>query len=306
MNNKLINKYNILNINDMFYDDLLKNKLNNIIKDLDNIIFFGNVGSGKTSIVNCIKRKYKCYLQLSNFNSKGYDYIMTSINDFLKQKKDQIKIIIFDNLDNISNKAQHIISDIINVKNCKLVITCSDLNNIIESIQSNCIIVKLKIDKNILFNNLKFICENQNIKFSEESLYYLIDIYNYDIRKIINIIDVINISFGDINNDNIYKILNNIDTHKLKNIIKNLLDKQFKQSIILVNSLLDDGYSIDDVLLSLVNIINLDNNLKEINKLKLIDIINNKYITINKTINSQLQLYGCFAEICKLDISFEN
>ena len=40
MNNKLINKYNILNINDMFYDDLLKNKLNNILKDLDNIIFF--------------------------------------------------------------------------------------------------------------------------------------------------------------------------------------------------------------------------------------------------------------------------
>ena len=57
MNNKLINKYTINKISDLFYDELLQNKLNNIITNLDNIIFLGNVGSGKTSIVKCIKKK---------------------------------------------------------------------------------------------------------------------------------------------------------------------------------------------------------------------------------------------------------
>ena len=300
-NNKLLNKYKIYKIDNLFYNKILINKLNNLYENIDNLILFGKVGSGKTSIINLLKKKYKTYLQLSNFNSKGYDYIMNTINDFIKQKKDIVKIIFFDNLDIISNKAQYIISDIINVQNCKIVISCEDINNIIESIQSNCIIVKLFIEKDILFNNLKDICNKENIKYNDDSLHYLIDTYDYDIRKIINIIDVINICFNDISIENINKILNKLDFNKLNIIIELLLKKKLLEAINNVNLLLDDGYSIDDILLAIINIIQNSTNIIEETKLNLINIINQKYIIINETINSKLQLYGCFSQICSFN-----
>ena len=296
-NNKLIFKYKFKKINNLFYNELLINKLNNLHDNIENIILLGNSGSGKTSIINILKKKYNDNLQLSNFNSKGYDYIMSSINNFIKIKSDNIKIIIFDNLDNISLKAQHIISEILDNDKIKVVISCTNLCSVIESIQSNCIIIKLTLEKEILFKHLKIICDREQIPYNDNSINILIDIYDYDIRKIINIIDVLNISFNEINEVNINKLLNKIDNVKIKLIINNLLDNKLKLSIEIVNELLINGYSIDDILLASIDIINEIIEDEEL-KINLINIINVKYIIINEVINSNLQLYSCFAEIC--------
>ena len=224
---------------------------------------------------------------------------MSSINNYIKTKTDNTKLIIFDNLDNLSLKAQHIISEVLDDKGIKVIITCRSLCNIIEPIQSNCIIVKLLIEKEILIDNLKKICNNENINYSNEDVFYkLIEIYKYDIRKIINIIDILNISFNFLNNENIEKLLNNIDIFKLSKIINYLLDKKLKESIIIVNELLEDGYSRDDIMLGLIEVIekkSIDNELK----INLINIINKKYIILNEVINSDLQLYGCLANLCQ-------
>jgi len=295
-NNKLIFKFKFNKINKLFYNKLLINKLNNLNENIENIILFGNSGSGKTTIINILKRKYTNNLQLSNFNSKGYDYIMSSINNFIKIKSNEVKIIIFDNLDNISLKAQHIISEILDNDNIKVIISCTNLCNIIESIQSNCILIKLTLEKDILFKHLKIICDKEQIKYSDESINILIETYDYDIRKILNIIDVLNISFNEINELNINKLLNKIDNIKIKKIINNLLDNKLKISIEIVNELLINGYSIDDILLAFIDIINEIIKDEEL-KINLINIINKKYIIINEVINSNLQLYSCLAEI---------
>jgi len=295
-NNKLIYKYKFNKFNKLFYNEILINKLNNLSNNLEHIILVGNSGSGKTTIINIFKKKYKTNLQLSNFNSKGYDYIMSSINNFLKIKSHEIKLLIFDNLDNISLKAQHIISEILD-NNVKVIISCTNLCNIIESIQSNCIIIKLTLEKDILFNNLKIICNNEKIKYDTKSLNILIETYNYDIRKIINIIDVLNISFNEINEDNINKLLNTLDNIKIRKILDNLLDNKLKESIKIVDKLLINGYSRDDILLAFIDMLN-ELKIDEELKINLINIINKKYIIINEVINSNLQLYSCLAEIC--------
>tara|TARA_B100000575_G_C23095296_1_gene631704 strand:+ start:242 stop:1156 length:915 start_codon:yes stop_codon:yes gene_type:complete len=299
-NNKLIYSNKINKINKLFYDDILINKLKNIYDNPVNIIIHGNEGCGKTTICNILKKKYKDNIQLSNFNSKGYDYITTNINNFIKFKSDNIKLIILENIDNISIKAQHFISEFLNLNNIYYIITCKDLNNIIESIQSNCIIVNIVIEKNILNNKLINLCNNNNIKYDIDAIYYLIDIYNYDIRKIINIIDVINISFDYLNINNIKNLLNKIDISKINNIINLLLKSQLKLSLNIIIELLNDGYSIEDIMLALITTIQ-NSNIDEEQKINIINIINTKYIMINEIKNSKLQLFSCLAEICKFN-----
>lgn len=303
MSKKLVEKYKINNFKKLFFNEILIKKLCNLKLNLENIILEGNSGSGKTSIINIIKNDYKNNLSLSNFNSKGYDYIMTSLNNFIKIKSDNKKLIIFDNLDNISVKAQHIISEILNNNNINIIISCTNLNNIIESIQSNCIIIKLHLEKEIIFNNLKLICDKEKICYNNESISFLIKTYNYDIRKIINIIDIIKTNFNEININNINKLLNKLDDNKIKLIIKNIFNNNIKECICICNELIINGYSIDDILLSLINEYKISVDIKEEFKLNIINIINKKYIIINEVINSKLQLYSCIAEICKFNIN---
>ena len=299
-NNKLIYNNKINKINKLFYEDILINKLENIYNNPVNIIIHGNEGCGKTTICNIFKKKYKDNIQLSNFNSKGYDYITTNINNFIKFKSDNIKLIILENIDNISIKAQHFISEFLNLNNIYYIITCKDLNNIIESIQSNCIIINVVIERNILNNKLINKYNNNNIKYDIDAIYYLIDIYNYDIRKIINIIDVINISFDYLNINNIKFLLNKIDISKINNIINLLLKSQLKLSLNIIIELLNDGYSIEDIMLALITTIQ-NSNIEEELKINIINIINTKYIMINEIKNSKLQLFSCLAEICKFN-----
>ena len=293
-NNKLIYKNKINKISKLFYEEILITKLKNISNNLVNTILNGNEGSGKTTICNILKKKYPDYIQLSNFNSKGYDYITTNINNFIKFKSDNKKLIILENIDNISLKAQHFISEFLNLNNIIYIITCKNLNNIIESIQSNCIIINLVIEKNILNNNLETLCNLNNIKYDKDAINYLIDIYNYDIRKIINIIDVINISYKNITIDNIKNLLNKIDNNKIDYIINCLIKSELKLSIKLIQEQLNEGYSIEDIMLSLINNIQISKLDEEV-KINFINIINSKYIMINEIKNSNLQLFACLA-----------
>ena len=55
------------------------------------------------------------------------------------------------------------------------------------------------------------ICENNNINY-EKSMLYLIDLFNKDIRKIINYIDLINLNYKYISVNNINISINNINS----------------------------------------------------------------------------------------------
>mgnify|MGYP006086433217 CR=1 FL=1 len=300
MYKKLINKYRPKTINNLYYNELLINKLNNIYNDIDNIILLSESGCGKSSILNIIKKKYKKVLHLYNYNYRGYDIITRTINDFIKLQISDIKIIIIDNIDNISQKAQIIISDIINnsnSNNVKFIITGNNISNILETIQSKCIIINLIIEKDILFKHLKLICDNEKFNYNDEALLKLIDIYNHDIRKIINIIEIIIISFNNININNIYKLLNKLDTVVILKLFNNLVNNNIKDSIKIINNLLLKGYSKNDIVLTLIKEIE-KYDIEENKKIDIINIINKKYITLNVVVNSNLQLYSCFAEIC--------
>lgn len=300
MYKKLINKYRPKTIKNLYYNEILINKLYNIYNDIDNIILIGESGSGKSSILNIIKKKYNKVLHLHNHNYRGYDIITRTINDFIKLKNSNIKIIIIDNIDNISQKAQIILSDIINNiigDNVKFIITGNKLSNVLETIQSKCIIVNLIIEKDILFKNLKVICNNEKFKYNENALHKLIEIYNNDIRKIINIIEIIVISFEEININNIKKLLNKLDSQVMLELFNYLDNNNIKDSINIINKLLSKGYSKNDIILTLIKEIE-NYNIDEKKKIDIINIINKKYITLNVIVDSNLQLYACLSEIC--------
>ena len=177
-----VEKYRPKSADEIILYPFIKEKIDNIIleKSIPNMIITGEPSVGKTSTIICLAKKIyseeeycENVLELNASDDRGLSIINNTILPFCKKKtqKGVYKLIILDEADSITNKAQNLLSNIIAEykKNTRFVFICNDCSQIIESIQSRCIIVKYtKINKISLISKIKDICNKENFNFTED------------------------------------------------------------------------------------------------------------------------------------------
>ena len=157
-----------------------------------------------------------------------------------------------------------------------------------------------KIDKFNLFLKIKNICINENIKYTEKGIDTLIFVSNNDIRQLINNLECIYYSFGEINEENIYKFIDKPNTFYINEIINACYKKNFKKVLQIINNLYFKGYTPNDILLTFMKyILESNDNIitNEEIKLKLYETISQSYIIINNETDTLLQLCGCMSKV---------
>lgn len=310
-----INKYDPKCIDDLILTDVTKSKINNMIKtkNLQNIIMVGASGIGKTTTVNNLvkailgKNYPKGVFELNSYDEKGVKTIHEKLEYFCKRKintdnVDISKIIVLDEADNMTKKTQQIIGYLMEkYSKVKFVFTCNNLTDIIESIQSRCVIfnyVRIMNDK--VQKKLLDIISKENIKYDLDGVDAIIDIANGDLRKAINILQLIYVSFKYISSENVYNICDKPHPKVIGTIINFCIHKNIKEALLVLNKLYDDGYSSLDITLGMFNY--LKNSININNKIKIVYIneVCRSYIIINKGLNTKLQLNGCLAQLCLL------
>ena len=130
-----------------------------ILIDNINILFIGNMASGKTSLLNSIIREYytgysvKEYeenvLYINSLKEQGINYYRTDVKTFcqtcsnIKNKK---KIIVLDDIDLINEQSQQVFRNCIDKykHNVHFISSCSNIQKVIESLQSRLTIIKIK------------------------------------------------------------------------------------------------------------------------------------------------------------------
>lgn len=312
-----IEKYRPNKLKDLLLDNIIYTKISKIIKQkfIPNLLLVGPPGTGKTSTILCITNtifndieKKNNILELNASDDRGLFMINTKIIPFCKKKgyNDKDKIIILDEADNITQKAQYLLSNLINdfSHNTKFIFICNNYNNIIEAIQSKCFVINYNnINIKNLYKKTEEICKKENIKYDEESIKYLIMKSNYNIREIINNIECIYYSYNIVNKINIDKLLKiSLNTY-INDIIINTKNKKFKKVINITKKIINDGYLLNNFLILFKNIINNYDIIIE-NKLKIINIINNYYIKINYEKESFIQFMGFISEFYLLYSNF--
>lgn len=305
-----VEKYRPSDVNELVVDDNITEKLHKIIqnKNMPNIILTGTPGCGKTSAVLCIAKQIigknwaENVVELNASNNRGLDIIHNSIIHFCKKKKgDMHKILILDEADNITNKAQHSLSNLMDqyLDNTRFAFTCNDINKIIESIQSRCIILKFQkpsIEKTI--QRLQSICAKENIQFTQDGLETLLSVSGNDLRQSINNMELVYHN-GSITKENVYDTCDIPYSASMKVLLDNVLQSDFHNSILNIKECIQHGYSRSDICLFFIEYIK-DADIEEIYKIKFIDCVNQTYININNGHNSNLQLYACVGEMIKL------
>jgi DNA polymerase III delta prime subunit len=157
------------------------------------------------------------------------------VNNFCKHITDEpLKIIILDEADNVTKKAQQqLINFMENYKNIRIVFTCNDVNQIIEPIQSRCMMMKFsKPSVPLIRNVLHNILTHENVQFNDGVLTDIAVYSNSDIRKSINNAEAIYLASGLIDAQSVANYFMKPTTHSILVIIRlALIEKQPQKAI---------------------------------------------------------------------------
>jgi len=295
-NKLLIQKYQPLYFNDFDIDsDIINVFRAMILMDNLNILLIGNMASGKTTFLNSIIREYyygysfKDYeeniLYINNLKEQGIQYYRNDVKTFcqtcstIKNKK---KIIILDDIDLINEQSQQVFRNCIDKykHNVHFISSCTNIQKVIESIQSRLNIIKLKqLNKNNLVNIINHIKKIENIEIDEDAQDFIINISNNTVKILINYIEKFKLVNEKITYNLAVKLCSNISFLVFEKYTNFILSKQITDAIHIIYEIFDKGYSVMDILDNYFIFVKNTELLSEEQKYKIIPFIC-KYITI--------------------------
>jgi DNA polymerase III delta prime subunit len=259
-----------------------------------NILLIGNIASGKTSMLNAIIKEYyneydaKEYdeniLYINSLKEQGINYYRTDVKTFcqtcstIKNKK---KIIVLDDIDYINEQSQQVFRNCIDKfsHNVHFISSCSNIQKVIESLQSRYHILKIKPLKN---ENLKEIIttikNKENIDITKEAEDFIINVSNNTIKILINYMEKFKLLDEQITLEIAVKLCSNISFYIFEEYTKLIKQHNLEKAIFLMYDLYDKGYSVMDILDNYFIFVKHTKILDEDEKLKVIPYIC-KYIT---------------------------
>ena len=237
-----VEKYRPKQLSDVVLDKNNKIILDNIIeKDhFPNLLLYGPPGTGKTTtIVNLIDSYQKKYNQnhkglmihLNASDERGIDIIRNQIASFVNSSglfMEGMKFVVLDEVDYMTKNAQQALKYLLqsyntNVRYCLI---CNYISKIDESLKNEFICVRFnQLPKDDIFIFIKSICVSEKLKMSDTEIQELLNLYNSDIRSMINFIQL---------NQKNKKCIESIITHEVWDNLHELLltDKTEKEILL--------------------------------------------------------------------------
>ena len=187
-----VEKYRPQVLEDYVGNETIKNKIADYLKQgsIQNLLFHGVAGTGKTTLAKLIAKNLNCdLLYINASDERGIDTIRDKIIPFASSMSfNDVKIVILDEADYITPQAQATLRN--TIESCsattRFIFTCNYLERIISPLQSRCQTFEITPpSKEEVFKKLEFILDEEGM------LDYVIPIeiintYYPDIRKIIN------------------------------------------------------------------------------------------------------------------------
>jgi replication factor C subunit 2/4 len=308
-----IEKYRPKTIDDMILDQNTLAKIKRIIadKDMPNIIITGAPGIGKTTTIkNIAKALYREYvddatLELNASGDRGIKTVEDAITNFCKKAVNisvKHKMIILDEADNITSKAQHSINKKMQEYNTttRFAFTCNKSSDIIEAIQSRCIILRYpRLPTSQVIDKLRYICEKEKLSYQDDALNEIAIISQGDMRSAINTLQKVYNGSTAITVDNIYQICDKPQPTVLLQILLMCKEMKIKEVFKMLSSLKSKGYSHSDITLGMINVLKIAkcDGLTEKDKIYMLKNISDTAYAISRGINTDLQLYACVSNI---------
>jgi replication factor C subunit 3/5 len=249
--------YRPTDFEDIVLDPLNKQILKNIIEtsNFPNLLFYGPPGTGKTTTIINLINAYQTKLNMKNrdliihlnaSDERGIDIIRNQINFFVNSKPlfhTGMKFVILDEVDYMTKNAQQALRYLLQnyANNVRFCLICNYISKIDEGLQNEFIRLRFnQLPKKEIIRFLKYISEEEKLNISEKSLSCIQQLYNSDIRSMINFMQ----SNQDVAKDNNITI-NIIESEIWETLLEKMKNKDKLDSINAYVQTISIQYNID-------------------------------------------------------------
>jgi replication factor C small subunit len=159
--------------------------------DIQNFIFYGPAGTGKTTLAKLIVNNLNCdYLYINASDERGIDTIRDKVQGFSSVASFKpLKVVILDEADFLTIQAQASLRNIIETysRTTRFILTCNYVERIIDPLQSRCQVLKIvPPSKQEIAYHIMSVFKQEEVDCSADDLKLVINQFYPDVRKMLN------------------------------------------------------------------------------------------------------------------------
>ncbi len=195
----LVEKYRSKTLDDYVGNEHIKKTINQYISqnDIQNLIFYGPAGTGKTTLAKLIVNNLDCdHLYINASDERGIETIRDKVSGFASSASFKpLKVVILDEADFLTIQAQASLRNVIETfsRSTRFIMTCNYVERIIDPLQSRCQVLKvIPPSKKEVAVHLAKIMAHEAISYDLEDVKTIVNQYYPDLRKCLNTIQLSN------------------------------------------------------------------------------------------------------------------
>ena len=180
---------------------------------------------------------------------------------------------------------------------------CNQSNKIIEPLQSRCAILRYaRLTDGQIVHRLMQICTAENISYSDDGIAALVFSAEGDMRQAINNLQSTWAGFGFVSGDNVFKVVDSPHPVKVQAMVKACWEGKVDAALETLEELWGLGYSSHDIISTMFKVTKSMPGLSEHARLEFIREIGFCHMRILEGVQTLLQLSGCVARLCKVNM----
>ena len=193
----LVEKYRSKTLDSYVGNEHIKKTIEQYLgqNDIQNLIFYGPAGTGKTTLAKLIVNNLNCdYLYINASDERGIETIRDKVSGFASTASFKpLKVVILDEADFLTIQAQASLRNVIETfsRTTRFIMTCNYVERIIDPLQSRCQVLKvIPPSKKEVAIHLASVMSTEGTVYEIEDLKTIVNQYYPDLRKCLNTIQL--------------------------------------------------------------------------------------------------------------------